>query len=99
MSITGKMKMEEEKTQTAVFSSSVEFILELASEDFLVTVGVVAYFEICGQELHPGIWWIMPKPHMMPWTWFANWSTERHDGDFIAQATILGLTLEVHWCG
>ncbi len=98
MNITGKRKMENAKT--AMFSSSVEFILELASEDFLVTVGVVAYIEVCGQELHPGIWWILPRPHVMSWAWFARWSTECFGDDaFLIRATFLGLTLELYWYG
>ncbi len=97
MNITGKRKMENAKT--AMLSSSVEFILELGSADFLVTVGIAGYFEVCGQEVHPGIWWIMPKPHMMPMAWFANWTTERHhDHAWTVQATVVGLTLEVYWC-
>ncbi len=69
--------MEEAKTQTAVFSSSVEAILELASEDFLVMVALVGYVEVCGQEAHPGIWWVFPKPHMMTWKWFASRGIDR----------------------
>ena len=90
--------MEEEKTKTAMLSSSVEVLLELNSEDFLVTVGAVAFIEVCGQEWHPGIWWVLPKPHMMPWAWFANWSMEQADDYLRAQVTVVGFTLEMYWC-
>ncbi len=82
----------------AMLNTAVEVNLELVSEDFLITVGVTAYIEVCGQEAHPGIWWVFPKPHMMTWKWFASRGIDRFDGgSFLAQVTVVGVTLELYW--
>ncbi len=87
-----------EEAKTAMLNATVEANLELISEDFWVTAGITAYLEVCGQELHPGVWWILPRQHVMSWAWFANWDTERFGQDAVlVRATFLGLTLEWYW--